>query len=221
MSGYDLSEIVDVPALAAVDPGTSLLIAGPPMVGKAALVRAVLTDGARRGEGAIAITTDRSAVDLVEEIRAAAETIPPGRLAGIDCRGGTDDAAEGSDRQWYRYGVAAPSDVTGLGIGITNSFERLRTAGADRIRLGLDTLSSMVTYSDPETVFKFCHVLTSRIDSSGYLGVFSLSLAAHDEQTIQVVTQPFDGLIEVRDRDGRREARVRGLTAEPSPWVPM
>jgi KaiC/GvpD/RAD55 family RecA-like ATPase len=221
MSDYDLSGLLDVPALAAVDPGTSLLVAGPAMVGTAGLARAVLADGARRSEGVIAITTNRSAVDVIEEIRTAVETVSPARLAGIDCRGGTDAPDEAADRQWYRYGVEAPNDVTGMGVGITNSFERLRTAGADRIRLGLDSLSAMVAYADPETVFKFCHVLTSRIDSAGYLGVFTIDVTAHDDQTVQVVTQPFDGLIEVRNREGAREARVRGLTAEPSPWLPV
>jgi KaiC/GvpD/RAD55 family RecA-like ATPase len=221
MSDYDLSGVLDAPALASVDPGTSLLVTGPAMVGTATLARAVLADGARRGEGTVAVTTNRSAADVVDDILAAADTVPAARLAAIDCRGGEDGPDGRTDRQWYRYRVADPSDVTGMGIGITNSFERLRTAGVDRIRLGLDTLSTMVTYTDPKTVFKFCHVLTSRIDSGGYLGVFTIDAAAHDEQTVQVVSQPFDGLIEVRRRNGAREARVRGLTTDPSPWVPL
>jgi rhamnogalacturonyl hydrolase YesR len=70
-------------------------------------------------------------------------------------------------------------------------------------------------------VFKFCHVLSARLDSAGFLGLFTIDSGAHDERTMQVVKQAFDGLVEVREEGGTRQARVRGLEPEPSAWVDL
>lgn len=218
---YDISNILDVPASSGIQPGTSLLVSGPAMTGTDRMAEDVLIDGAKRHDGTVAVVTNRSATDILEAFRDAAPKVDPARFAAIDCRAESDQAKGGADRASYRYQATDPSDVTGLGIGITNSLDRLESYGVNQIRLGLVSLSTMLTYTDVETVFKFCHVLTSRIDSEGYLGLFTIDDGAHDEKTMQVVKQPFDGMIQVRERDGRREGRMVGVTADPSSWVEL
>jgi len=58
----------------------------------------------------------------------------------------------------------------------------------------------------------------SRLDAAGYVGVFTIDSGAHDDQTLQVIKQAFDGLVEVREDDGTRQARVLGLSSNPSDW---
>ncbi|MFB6311988.1 MAG: hypothetical protein ABEH64_12510 [Salinirussus sp.] len=217
---YDLSTVIDVPRLAAVDPGTSFLISGPAMTGTDAIAMDVLAGGAARGEGAVAVTTQGSAETIIEAIQERSPGADPRHLAAIDCRRDGDGRA-GAIGESYRYQVADPSDVTGMGVGITNSFDRLQGSGVDRIRFGLVTLSTMLTYADEETIFKFCHVLSSRIDAAGYLGAFTIDEGAHDAKTLQVLKQPFDAILEVREQDGGREARVRGFGSDPTDWVPL
>jgi KaiC/GvpD/RAD55 family RecA-like ATPase len=214
---YDLSDVIDVPALTAVDPGTCILVSGPAMTGTTDLVLDMLASGAHRGEGVVAVTTNDDASGAIESILERASDVEAGQLAAIDCRGeGTDDeTAAGA----YVYHAGAPSDLTGMGIGITQSFERIEDFGVDRGRLALSSLSTMLTYTDRQTVFKFCHVLSSRIHSAGFVGAFTIDSSAHEAQTLQVVKQPFDGLIEVREQGGTREARVMGVEPDPSEWV--
>lgn len=76
----------------------------------------------------------------------------------------------------------------------------------------------MLTYTDKKTVFKLCHILSSRLDAAGYVGVFTIDSGAHDDQTLQVIKQAFDGLVEVRESDSGRQARLLGLTSDPSEW---
>jgi hypothetical protein len=76
----------------------------------------------------------------------------------------------------------------------------------------------MLTYTDKKTVFKFCHVLSSRLDAAEYVGLFTIDSGAHDEQTIQVIKQAFDGLVEIREGEEGRQARVLGLSDEPTDW---
>lgn len=220
-SMYDLSAVLDIDAVSSIRPGSSILVSGPAMTGKEDLLFESLADGAGNGEGAVAVTTGGRAEDVIEDIQSRAPGLDSYRLCAIDCRTDSDREEYERDDGTYVNRVAAPADMTGIGIGITKCFDRLHDAGVDRGRLGLTNLSTMVTYTDKQTVFKFCHVLSSRLDSAGFLGLFAIDSSAHDDQTMQVIKQAFDGLIEIRERDGIREARTMGIQPEPSGWVEL
>ena len=214
---YDLSAVLDFDALSSVKPGTSLLVAGPAMTGKDRLALEILQDGARDGEGAVVVTTNDRASDVVEEFEDAVPGLERSQLGVVDCRG--DAAAdEATDAGVYVHHVSSPGDLTGIGIGITKALEGLHNSGREKGRLALFSLSTMLTYTDKKTVFKLCHILSSRLDAAGYVGVFTIDSGAHDDQTLQVIKQAFDGLVEIRETEGTRQARLLGLTAEPSQW---
>lgn len=216
---YDLSSVLDLDAVSDIRPGSSLLISGPAMSGKEQLLWELLADGARAGQGTAVVTTGGRAGDVIDDLKSRAPAADPHTLCAIDCRADSDREERERDDGAYVHRIAAPSNLTGIGIGITKCFDWLHDVGVDSGRVGLDNLSTMVTYADRQTVFKFCHVLSSRLDSAGFLGLFTIDSSAHDDQTLQVIKQPFDGLVELRERDGIREARVRGLDREPSEWT--
>jgi KaiC/GvpD/RAD55 family RecA-like ATPase len=219
---YDLSNVLETEAVSEVRPGTSVLIAGPAMTGKESLAKDVLADGSRQGEGALVVTTNDSAENVVEDYKDRVSGVSNLQFGVVDCRaegsnsrGGEGDTPAGL----YLHHVSSPGDLTGIGIGITQILESLHGAGADTGRMALISLSTMLNYTDRETVFKFCHVLSSRLDAAGYLGVFTIDTGAHEEQTLQVIKQAFDGLIEVREEGGARQARVLGITDSPTDWT--
>jgi KaiC/GvpD/RAD55 family RecA-like ATPase len=215
---YDLSEPLDVEALTAVRPGSNLLISGPAMTGKEDLALSMLADGSGRGQGAIVMSTGDRAETVIENYRERVSGFDDSLLAVVDARGDGDRSTDQSQRGSFVHHVSSPGDLTGIGIGITKSLERLANNGAGRGRFALDSLSTMLTYTDKKTVFKFCHVLSSRFDSAGYVGLFTIDSGAHDDQTLQVIKQAFDGMVEIRELEGTTEARVLGLGDKPSDW---
>lgn len=220
---YDLSEGLPVETAQSIQPGTSLLISGPPMAGTEDLVVDLLADGARRGEGTVVVTTGDSAPAAVATVTDRAPEADPRRIVAVDARSGGGGTGGGSrtDAGATVYRADAPSDMTGIGVGITNGFDRLAETGVERGRLGLTSLSTMLAYSDREAVFKFCHALSSRLESVGYVGLFAIDAAAHDDQTLQVLKQAFDGVVELRERDGAREVRLGGVRPTPTDWVSL
>jgi KaiC/GvpD/RAD55 family RecA-like ATPase len=218
---YDLSGVFGLESVSSVRPGTSILVSGPTMTGKENLVLELLADGAQRGEGAVVVTTDRTGEDVLTDIESFAPDIDGERLAIIDCRSNSGREERELPDGEFIYSVSDPSDMTGIGIGITKCFDRMRNNGVTEGRMALTSLSTMVRYADRETVFKFCHVLSSRLDSAGFLGLFTINSGAHEERTVQVITQAFDGNIEVRENEGAREVRVKGLEPEPSDWLAL
>lgn len=218
---YDLRSTVDVDAVESVPAGASILVAGPTMLGKEDLLLSILADGADDGEGAVYVTTNDAAAEMVADLERRAPDAVGHRLCAVDCRADGSRTAEDSESGACLQHIAGPGDMTGMGVAITDCFERLQDAGVERGRFGLSSLSTMLTYTDRETVFKFCHVLSSRLDSAGFLGGFTIDSSAHEERTLQVIKQAFDGMIELRERGGRREARVLGLGPAPSEWVAL
>jgi len=218
---YDLSGVLPVEALSDVRAGSTLLISGPALSGKDEFALDVLGDGVRDGQGAIAVTTGGDGTDWITDIDARAGSVPGYSVAAIDCRSERGRSEEELDNEAFHYSVAEPSDLTGIGIGITKCFSRLQNAGITETRLALTSLSTMLTYSDRKTTFEFCHVLSSRLDSAGFLGVFTIDSSAHDEQTMQVIKQAFDGQIELRNTDGATEARFRGLDTGTTGWLSL
>lgn len=214
---YDLSGPLDVDRLQTVPPGTALLISGPAMTGKDTLLHSFLADGLARGEAAIAVTTSGPAEGFVDDIHARAEF--EGRaLSVVDCRGEGSRESQELEHGSHVQRVSDPADLTSIGVCITEALDRVEVGGYDRGRFGLTSLSTMLTYTDEKTVFKFCHVLSSRLDGAGFVGLFTIDESAHDQQTLQVLKQNFDGQVQLREHDGGRQVRVRGLGGDPTPW---
>jgi len=197
-----------------LDPGTALLVAGPAMSGKRALVVDLLASEQASGERAtVAVTTRRSAAaferDYVDAGGRAEEA------AVVDCvsrLGGFERVQDAPNRRY----VSDPGDLTGIGIGTT---ELLRRAGDDGAApwLGVHSLSTMRMYATVDRVFRVLHVLVGRVRALG--GVLIAALDG-DGDDAAVLSQPFDGRLDVRDNGGR-EVRARGVGVAPGEWTPF
>lgn len=215
---YDLSGVLGFESLSSVRPGTSILVTGPTMTGKDDLLFDLLAEGAQQDEASILMTTDMDGEDALDSIRAAGSGIDTSLLAAIDCRANSGREERELDDERYVYSVSEPAELTGIGIGVTKCFDRMSDQSVTSGRMGLTSLSTMVRYADRKTVFKFCHVLSQRLDSAGFVGLFTLNTGAHDDQTVQVIKQAFDANIDVRETDGDRQVRVLGIDSKPTDW---
>ena len=64
--------------------------------------------------------------------------------------------------------VSNPIDLTGIGVKISQFFEDFfMKKNIRKIQLHIDSLSTILMYSNIQTVFRFLHVFTGRIKSRG------------------------------------------------------
>lgn len=204
---------LDLPAVA---PGTSLLVAGPPMTGKRELAYDVLAAGTRRGQGALVATTESSASSVVESFdRLVGDA--DGRLAVVDAHGTQSRSSPPESVIVQR--ASSPSDLTGISIGVTECLDAFEKRGVTDLRLSFRSVSTLLSYLDAEAVFRFLHVFTAHVERAGVLGVFTLNESAHDERTIGMIKAVFDGMLEVRESDGDRQVRATGLAGGPTDWT--
>ena len=204
---------------AEVEPGTNLLVAGPPMTGKRTLALRILAHGSRRGDGSIVVTTKDGGKHVREDLGEMVGRDESGPLGIVDCvskqQGIT--SAQTNDITY----ASSPKDMTGVGIQLSEFLEAFyKERGVQRNRILLHSLSTLLMYSNLQTVFRFLHVFTGRVQSADALGVFVIDSTAHDQQTMSTLKQLFDGQIEIREGDRQPELRLKGV-GDDNDWRPV
>lgn len=178
-----------------VEAGSNLLVCGPPLTGKRSLGLEVLATGTRRGEGAIVVSTKDGADRILEEYgqRVPYEDEPVGV---VDCITRQQSGGDAADSTHVKY-TSSPVDLTGIGIKLSEFLQAYHDESRiERNRVLVHSLSTLLIYSDLQTVFRFLHVFTGRIQSVDGLGLFTVDATVHDSQTLNTLKQLFDGVIE-------------------------
>ncbi len=203
---YDLADVLPDVEL---DPGTNVLVAGPPLAGKRQIAFDILASGANRGDGSIIVTTKDSANKVLEGLDTRLDDGLEPDIGVVDCvtkqRGiGTID-----DDPRIKY-ASSPVDMTGIGIKLSEflqDFYEMR--GNTENRVLLHSVSTLLMYSDLQTVFRFLHVFTGRIQSADALGLYVIDSTAHDDQAMNTLKQLFDAVIELEASADGDEPTIR------------
>jgi KaiC/GvpD/RAD55 family RecA-like ATPase len=199
---YDLSPALDE----AVQPGTNILLSGPPLTGKRTLGFDILAGGLERGEGAVVVSTKDSADRVIKQFDTRVDN-GTDNFAVIDCVTKQQGISDIRDDELVKY-ASSPVDMTGIGIKFSEVLEEFyQTRGIDHNRVMLHSLSTLLMYSDLQTVFRFLHVFTGRVQSIDGFGLFSIDSTAHDDQTMNTLKQLFDGIITTHE-DGEPTVRL-------------
>jgi len=208
------------PPLIEFDPGTNVLISGPPLIGKYDLMLETLARGTEQGEGSVVVATRDDERAVLDDYERVSPGFDRSRVGIVECisgqRGGeTEHQGDALVRR-----ASSPADLTGLGIGASELMNDLHDAGATGLRLGVDSLSTLLLYTEFDRLARFLHVLSGRIDRAGGIGLFVINPGTIDAAQFDQLKTLFDGLVELRERDERREIRIRGLPGTDSEWRP-
>ncbi|WP_459191632.1 DUF7504 family protein [Halosimplex sp. J119] len=195
-----------------VESGTNILVTGPALGGIRELTLRLLLRRHSR-EGALFIAADVDGRETLTDYEAMGGDVDFARVGVIDC------TEEGVDNEECNVrAVGGPGDLTGAGIEFSALYERIHSNGAARVRTGVYTLSPFLVCAPAKSVFRFVHTLTGRIRTADGLGVCAIDPGAVDDQTLTSIAQAFDGQVELREADGERVIRARGLPDQPDDW---
>ncbi len=205
-------------ATGGIKKGSNILLMGPSMSGREAIMRHIMYHGAAKNEnGIIAVTTRESATHVLEWFAKNGLTLPLSRIGIVDCVTKMDG---GNVLENETIKTAnSPADLTGIGVRISQFFEEFfLKKNILQVQLHVDSLSTILMFSNIETIFKFLHVFTCRIKASGGLGICVIESGMHGEQTMVILKHLFDGIIEIKSENDRNFIRVVGLSSKPSPF---
>lgn len=200
----------------AIDPGTKVLVVGPALTGKRRIGLDIL--GGSPSQTAGIVSTKQSARRVNESFRAAVDDPDAWDLSIVDCTGGHVQRREPTG--YTVKNVTAPHDLTGIGIRLSGILQRWHHDGVEEPRMQLHTLSTLLMYTDLKRVFRFLHVVLSRIERVGAVSVCTLDTSSRQSDSFDRLAHLFDAVVEVRDDDGRA-FRVRGGDFGPQTWTPF
>ena len=209
---YDLATVLSDTEIA---PGTNVLIAGAPLTGKRQLAFDILASGVEQGEGSIVVTTKDSAEKVLSRFDSSvddANGLDDANVGIVDCVTKQRGLGTVEDDPRVKY-ASSPVDMTGIGIKLSEFLQEFyEVRGLSQNRILLHSVSTLLMYSNLQTVFRFLHVFTGRIQSANALGVYVIDSTAHEDQTMNTLKQLFDGVVEVRQEEGSGpEIRTAGL----------
>lgn len=206
-------------AIGGIKKGSNIMLIGPPMSGKKLILNYILYHGTVQDDSAvIKVTTRYPASHVFEWFEENNLSLPSSKIGIVDCVIKTlgKEAVETENIKI----ASSPVDLTGIGVKISQFFEEFfMKKKLRKIQLHVDSLSTLMMYSNIQTVFRFLHVFTGRIKSAGALGIYLLEEGMHEEKDVVTLKQLFDGLIEIKSENDANFIRVVGLTSKPTPWL--
>jgi KaiC/GvpD/RAD55 family RecA-like ATPase len=219
MSDYTLGikELDD--AIGGIRKSSNIMLIGPPMCQKEVILYNIMYHGTAINENAvITVNTRESATNIIEWFNENQLVLPLSIIGIIDCV--TKSIGGATSETESITNVSSPQDLTGIGVRISHFFEDfLLKKKIPKIQLHINSLSTILMYSNIHTVFRFMHVFTGRIKAAGALGIFVLDSGMHDDHTITALKQLFDGIIEIKEENDKNYIRTVGLSSKPTPWL--
>ncbi|MBU4246356.1 MAG: RAD55 family ATPase [Nanoarchaeota archaeon] len=191
---------------------TSVLLYGTPGVGKSIFCQQFMHEGLKKNERCIFLTFDvRPETIETSMSRFGWET--KNKIIFLDCFS-------------YRIGVQSSSRYALTGLSDLNQLsmifeDMLNDVGKERKRIVVDSLSTLLLYSDPELSLKFLKDFIASAISQKSTLLFTIEEGIHDEKTVAILNYMAEGLIEMKfemDKRLLRVAKMRG-TAVSRSWA--
>jgi KaiC/GvpD/RAD55 family RecA-like ATPase len=193
--------------------GTNIMLIGPAMSGKTAVLNSIMSDGLHKGDAVILVETRVPGADALARLK------PPERsfIGVVDCVARTL-GVNAKDTPLIRH-VSSPVDLTGVGVRVGQLMDDSGQTGNCGAILCIDSVSTMLMYSNLQSVFRFLHVMAGRVSMRKQLGVYVMDEGMHDGPTIATLKQLFNAVLQVKVEDDRTYIRAIGLTPRPTKWL--
>ncbi|MBN2110317.1 MAG: recombinase RecA [Methanosarcinaceae archaeon] len=203
--------------LGGIREGTNLMMIGPSMSRKDELLDAIIFRNINNDDAAILVSTREPGERILSLFEEQGIDTSSVNIGVVDCV--TKTLGMGAPDTNNIKRASSPVDLTGIGVKISQFLEEfLVEKNIGKVRLCINSLSTILMYSNLQTVFRFLHVFTGRVKAAGGFGLYVVEDEMHDPQTIATLKQLFDGMIEIKEIGDSYAMRVVGLTPKPTPW---
>ncbi|MDY6769413.1 MAG: ATPase domain-containing protein [Candidatus Nanohaloarchaea archaeon] len=194
---------------------SSVLVVGPPGVGKSTFVNQFMYQGLQEGEKGLYITLDSPP----EEVRETA------KYFGWDFDEYGDNLVFIDGYSWREGGevdaefaIDGPSDLNEMNITLADA---MRELGKGRKRVVLDSVSTLVLYTDPGSAVKFLQVVGAKSKASNSNLLMTLEEGVHEQKTISTLNYVADGLLRMKMDGEKRMMTVQRMvkTEHSRDWM--
>lgn len=174
-----------------VPPGTNLLLLGDLFSGKDILCKEFAREALNNGEACIFVSTN----DPVEENLEAFKDCDLEFLGVINCISSRSDLAQDFPFADQIHFVDSPTELATIMAYINEFLDLFTGKNVPGIRIVLDSVSTLLMYSNLKTIFKFLHVLTNNVKSINAVFLMTLEEGIHEKIEISSLQRLNQGFI--------------------------
>jgi KaiC/GvpD/RAD55 family RecA-like ATPase len=201
----------------------SVLLAGPPGVGKFEYMVAQAREALRAGERVVFVTLDLHP----NEVRARAkalhldlEAYEGKNFAFVDCYSATSSDRPEPQPGKKTFVVSSFSNLEGIGMAMSKAAQELGTP----VRIYFYTISTLFLHNSTQAIAKFFQIVTSRAKMNMGFIMYAVHEGVHEPMTMNLLRSLVDGVVEMRYTEAMdHEIRVhhmRGFQID-STWHPF
>ena len=196
--------------------GSNILLLSPPMSGKEAILDNIMHLRAIKNENAlIVVTSNEPATHVLERFKVKKLDLSLSRIGIVDCS--SKDLVDVEFENVTIKKVGSPGDLTSIGVKIGQFIDEFSNKDL-KIQIHINSLSTILMYSNLQTIFRFLHYLTGRIKAAKALGIFVIDSGMHDPQTIVTLKQLCDCMVEIKSENNKNFIRILGQFAKSTSW---
>lgn len=165
-------------------------------------------------DGAIVVSTEESADNLLHRLEGVCEPSPGAECAFVDATPKDARRAEPNRNVWQSR---SPVDFNGSALALQRCYRAL--SDCETVHLLFDTLTTPLLSADSATVLRYAHHVMLEGGSKNGLQLFPVSTNVTTDRDVTHLKHLVDGVIQVRTRRGERQIRLFGWPDTPDQWV--
>jgi len=200
----------------------SFMLVGPLGSGKTTYAEAFLAEGLNLGFPAVFVTTDVSPKVIRNDMSRHGWPIEACEKAGYFTFIDAYSERMGAPKTTAAHSLSKIDDVSELGIVLSEALEKLVCA-----RIAVDSLSTLILHSSPETMPRSIQRLSGRVTQSSHSIMFLLEEGVHDDKTYATYSYLTDSVVKFKMDDAGAQPvyyvsleRMRGTEASRA-WKPF
>ncbi|MFH1510940.1 MAG: RAD55 family ATPase [Candidatus Woesearchaeota archaeon] len=179
---------------------TSILLLTPPIFETKLLCLEYVYKGLLKEEPGLIVTTDESPESLRQKAEQYNWQFPekePCFMSWVDTYSINANREVKSNESVKRIGgPIALSDMAIALSEIQQKYQKIR----GYYRYVFDSLSTLLMYSNPNTIYYFLQSIVPKIKESGGVGFYTLSSGMHEEKVVMTLRHLMDGAIEIDEK---------------------
>jgi len=217
MTDYSMGIKVFDDVFEAIKNSSNIMLIGPPMNEKETIMNDIVYQELKAGGSVVIVNTRETGENVIDWFNYNHPDITLESLSIVDCVTKTMGLPTIDIANIKR--ASSPADLTDIGVKISQFLEYFRIKNnTQKTTLCINSLSTILMYSNIQTVFRFLHVFTNRVKAAGARGIYVVEEGMHDEQAITTLKQLCDGMIEVKSENNVNLIRMVGIFPKPTPW---
>jgi len=200
--------------------GSNVSVYGPAYVGKEVIVNAFMAEGLKKGIPAIFIITDKTPSDLREDMTFVLPGYDVYEQKGLVKYIDAYSRSMGSEEQdQYTTYLMEPTDYEAI-LRATDDVAKEFKKKHEYYRLCFRSVSTLIAYLDPATMFKFLQPFAGRRKRDKAVSMYLLEKGMHGDQEIQMLGSIMDGSVEIKVEQLKSYLAVKGICdVQSRAWI--